>query len=179
MSKTSTGLPPRLRPVPSKEEQMAKNGAPAIVPMLSYEDVAAAADWLTRVFGFRETLRFTEDDGTPSHVELRHGEGMVMLGRPGPDYQSPRRHRERCETTRKMYEVPYVIDGVWVSVDDVDAHFERAKAGGATILSEPEELPFGERHYRVEDAEGHRWMFSQHVRDVSPDEWGAETKEER
>jgi uncharacterized glyoxalase superfamily protein PhnB len=158
---------------------VAENGMPAIVPMLSYEDVAGAAEWLTEAFGFRETLRYAEDDGTPSHVELRLGDGMVMLGRPGPDYQSPKRHREACDAARKMYEVPYVIDGIWAAVDDVDAHFERARRAGATILSEPEDLPFGERHYRVEDVEGHRWMFSQHIRDVPHAEWGAETKEGR
>ena len=66
-----------------------------------------------------------------------------------------------------------MIDGVHVYVDDVDAHFERAKGSGATILSEPEDTPYGDRNYRVEDLEGHRWMFAQHVRDVAPGEWGA------
>jgi PhnB protein len=158
---------------------MAENGLPAIVPMISYENVAEAADWLAEAFGLRETVRMTADDGSASHVELRLGDGVVMLGRPGPDYQSPKRHRESCESARKMYEVPYVIDGVHAYVDDVDAHFERAKAAGATMLSEPEDTPWGDRHYRVEDLEGHRWMFAQHVRDVAPEEWGAEQKEER
>jgi uncharacterized glyoxalase superfamily protein PhnB len=31
---------------------------PQIVPMLSYEDVGAAADWLVRAFGFEEVERF-------------------------------------------------------------------------------------------------------------------------
>jgi PhnB protein len=53
-----------------------------------------------------------------------------------------------------------VIDGVLVHVDDVDAHFERAKEAGATILTEPEDTANG-RLYRAEDLEGHRWMFSQ------------------
>jgi uncharacterized glyoxalase superfamily protein PhnB len=54
---------------------------------------------------------------------------------------------------------------VLVEVDDVDAHFARAREAGATILSEPEDVPdAGVRHYRVEDPEGHRWMFS---RDLS------------
>jgi uncharacterized glyoxalase superfamily protein PhnB len=158
---------------------MAENGLPAIVPMISYEDVSGAADWLTRAFGFRETLRVTEDDGSASHVELRLGDGAVMLGRPGSGYQSPKRHREACDAARKMYEVPYVIDGVHAYVDDVDTHFERARAAGATILSELEDLPWGDRQYRVEDLEGHRWMFAQHVRDVPAEEWGGKTKEER
>jgi uncharacterized glyoxalase superfamily protein PhnB len=53
-----------------------------------------------------------------------------------------------------------VIDGVLVYVDDVDAHFKRAKQAGATILGELED-GFPGRRYRAEDLEGHRWMFLQ------------------
>ena len=133
--------------------------------MIAYEDGAAAIDWLVKAFGFREQLRYTEDDGTVTHAELAtDGGGLIMLATPTPDYRSPKRHRETCEQARKWSEVPYVIDGVLVEVDDVDAHFARAKEAGATILSEPEDVvDFGVRHYRVEDLEGHRWMFSQPI----------------
>ncbi len=57
---------------------------------------------------------------------------------------------------------PYVVDGVFVEVDDIDAHYERARAAGATTLSEVEGNPgIGQRQYRAEDIEGHRWMFAQ------------------
>ncbi len=56
--------------------------------------------------------------------------------------------------------VPYVIDGVHVYVEDVDAHFTRARESGATILSEPADTGYG-RSYRAADLEGHRWMFDQ------------------
>jgi uncharacterized glyoxalase superfamily protein PhnB len=59
-----------------------------------------------------------------------------------------------------MYTVPWVVDGVLVVVDDLDAHCERARAAGARILTEPESTPHG-RQYRVEDPEGHRWLFEQ------------------
>lgn len=59
--------------------------------------------------------------------------------------------------------MPYVIDGLHVSVDDVDKHFRRAREAGATILSEPEDQSYGERVYRVADLEGHRWMFAQSI----------------
>jgi uncharacterized glyoxalase superfamily protein PhnB len=58
-----------------------------------------------------------------------------------------------------MFAHPYIVDGVHVSVRDVDAHFERARAAGARILSAPETNEF-QRQYRVEDLEGHRWMFA-------------------
>jgi len=97
-------------------------------------------------------------------LELETGSGIVMLATPSPDYVSPKRLRELSSEARKMAEVPYVIDGVLVDVDDVDAHFAWAKEAGATILSEPEDVPdVGVRHYRAEDPEGHRWMFSQGI----------------
>ena len=136
----------------------------AVIPMLAYENGAAAIDWLVEAFGFEERERWADDDGTIVHAELDAAGGTVMLATPSPDYVSPRRMRELSEDARKMYEVPYVVDGVLVEVDDVDAHVARAKAAGATILSEAEDVPeFGVRHYRVEDPEGHRWMFSQDI----------------
>ena len=136
----------------------------AVIPMLAYEDGAAAIDWLTNAFGFGEQTRFTDDDGDVTHAELETGCGTIMLATPSPDYVSPKRLRELSTEARKMAEVPYVIDGVLVEVDDVDAHFARAREAGATILSEPEDVPdVGIRHYRVEDPEGHRWMFSQEL----------------
>ena len=130
--------------------------------MLSYEDCDAASAWLARVFGFRETARY-DWQGRVAHVDmtLADGSGAVMLGWPGPDYRSPKSHRAECEVADRMLSVPFVVDGVHVVVDDVDAHHARARAEGATILSEPEDQPFGERMYVAEDVEGHRWMFGQ------------------
>jgi len=62
---------------------------------------------------------------------------------------------------------------VTVFVDDVDAHYAKTIAAGAKIIEELNEPGYGERQYTAEDLEGHRWLFSQHIRDVSPDEWGA------
>src|SRR2546428_12731865 len=132
---------------------------PRVVPMPTYEDVGAASDWLCRAFGFRESERFTDPDGivTTTILEVPGG-GVVMPGRTGPDYQSPRRHREGCAAARRWHEVPYIVDGVLVTVDDVDRHCAHAQKAGAAVLSEPEDTPHG-RQYRVEDLEGHRWMF--------------------
>jgi len=131
---------------------------PAVIPMVAYEDGAAALAWLSRAFGFRERARMVGEDGRLSHGEMEAGEGMIMLATPSPHYQGPKRHREECEAARRWSEVPFIIDGVLVYVDDVDAHFDRARDAGATILSEVESGGPGKR-YRVEDLEGHRWMF--------------------
>jgi uncharacterized glyoxalase superfamily protein PhnB len=138
--------------------------APSFIPMISYEDGIAALQWLHRAFGFRETARLTTPDGRLSHGEMEAGNGLIMLASPTPDYRSPKHHREICEQARKWSTVPWIIDGVLVSVDNLDRHFTRAQAAGATILSEIEEDAPG-RRYRAEDFEGHRWFFFESSRD--------------
>ena len=131
-----------------------------VVPMLAYEDGGAAMDWLIRAFGFAERERWLGDDGLLAHGELAIGaDGLVMLATPTPAYESPARHREHCAEAAAWSSVPYVIDGVLVEVEDLDAHLMHARAAGARILSEIEDAG-GFRHYRAEDLEGHRWMFS-------------------
>ena len=134
--------------------------------MISYEDGCAALDWLAKAFGFRERTRLADDDGRLMHGEMDVGGGLIMLASPTPDYEAPRRHRESCERARKWSTVPWIVDGVLVHVEDVDAHCARAKAEGATILSDIEDGPPG-RRYRAEDPEGHRWFFIQRERGSS------------
>ena len=129
-----------------------------VIPMISYEDGMAALDWLTAAFGFRERARVADAEGRLTHGELDVGGALVMLASPTPDYEAPKRHRENCERARRWSAVPWIIDGVLVHVHDLDLHFERARAAGATILSGIEEGPPG-RRYRAEDLEGHRWFF--------------------
>lgn len=131
---------------------------PAVIPMIAYENGPAAMDWLIDAFGFRERDRRVED-GRLTHGELdTGGGGIVMLATPSVHYHGPKRHREECESAMAWHDVPYIIDGYLVYVDGVDAHFQRAKAAGATILSEVTGGENGKR-YRAEDLEGHRWMF--------------------
>ena len=58
-------------------------------------------------------------------------------------------------------------------VEDVDSHYARVKASGAELFEDIHETMYGERQFGVEDLAGHRWLFSAHARDLSPDEWGA------
>jgi uncharacterized glyoxalase superfamily protein PhnB len=137
--------------------------AQRVVPFIGYEDAAAAIDWLERAFGFVEdrSARY-EEDGTITHAELDVGDARIYVSTPS-GYASPLRIRESSELARRAYDNPWVIDGHFVRVDDVDAHFERARDAGATILREPEEPGIGQRIYSAEDPEGHRWMFGQPV----------------
>jgi PhnB protein len=139
-------------------------GYPRICTYLLYEDGAAAIDFLTRTFGFRERMRIPMEDGRVGHAELEFEDGLVMLGEPGGDYKSPKRLGARTQMQH-------------IYVEDVDAVHERAKEAGAEIKSELADQPYGDRSFSAADPEGHEWHFSQHVRDVSPEEYGATTPE--
>lgn len=132
-----------------------------IVPFLGYEDAAAAIGWLERAFGFTEDrdARY-EENGTITHAELDVGGATIYLSTPR-DYASPRRLRETSDLARRAYDNPWVVDGHFVEVDDLDAHYDRARSAGATILREPEDPGIGQRIYSAEDLDGHRWMFGQ------------------
>jgi uncharacterized glyoxalase superfamily protein PhnB len=134
-----------------------------ITPFIGYEDAAAAIEWLERAFGFIEDRSSRhEQDGVIGHAELELEGARIYLSTPR-GYASPKRMREESELARGAYDNPWVIDGLYVEVEDVDAHYERARGAGATILREPEEPGIGARIYSAEDLEGHRWMFGQPV----------------
>jgi uncharacterized glyoxalase superfamily protein PhnB len=135
-------------------------GYPSVMPYLHYEDSDAALEFLVTAFGFTEKVRMTDDEGRVNHAEVEMGDGVVMLGTPPGDYKNP---AKLGGTTQSIY----------VYVDDVGAHYERAKQAGAKIVSEPEDKFYGDRSYGAADPEGHEWYFATHVRDVSPEEMQA------
>jgi uncharacterized glyoxalase superfamily protein PhnB len=137
----------------------------SIVPYLLYEDCDAALDFLHRMFGFEEKLRSIAPDGkTVWHAEMTLGAAVIFIGDPGDDYKNPRRLGGE---TASFY--------VYLD-DDVDAHYERAKAAGAEITEEPADQAYGDRRYGAKDPEGQGWFFAQKVRQMEPEEWGAVTK---
>ena len=139
------------------------NGFPRVVPELVYRDVAAALDWLSTVFGFREVLRHTLENGRVGHADMDTGwGGVVMLTGAGGALTSP--------------DGRPVCTKVIVFVDDVDRHFAAVERSGGRTEHPPTTKPWGLRQYMVKDREGHLWEFSQHVRDVAAEDWGAHTR---
>jgi len=138
--------------------------AQRLFPFLGYEDAAAAIDWLCAAFGATENTaaRHTEADDTVTHAELDLDGSTIFLSTPA-GYTGSRNHRQSCEIERRMHDNPWVIDGLFVEVEDVDAHHARAVEAGATVIREPEEPGIGHRIYTAEDLEGHRWMFGQRL----------------
>ena len=119
-----------------------------VCPMLSYHDAPAAIEFLGKAFGFEELFRMEMPDGKIGHAEVGYDGVRIMLASEFPElaFQSPR----EMETLHSQ---------LYVIVDDVDAHYERARAAGAVIVAEPLE-EHGDRFYRANDPEGHRWIFA-------------------
>lgn len=133
----------------------------AVLPHVAYQDLCEAIVWLQRVFGFREHYRYGEP---VSGAQVHLGNAWMML-----------------EEARAGRASPAAL-GSWtqsltIFIDNVEAHFQRAKQEGARILEEPHETIYGEFQYVAEDLEGHHWLFSRHARDLSPDAWGATIQE--
>jgi len=132
-----------------------------VVPILVYEDVGQALDFLTRAFGFRERLRAAHG-GSITHAQMDIGEGSIIIGKQGGPFKAP------AGDTVSQY--------AHINVENVDQHFAKARAAGAVILKEPQEMPFGVRQYSAKDSGGHWWTFSQNIRDVDPADWGAQIR---
>jgi uncharacterized glyoxalase superfamily protein PhnB len=131
-----------------------------VIPVLVYPDVRAAVKWLSEAFGFAERVRIGEDHRSQMRVGV---DGAVIVADVRREQQPPQRG--------------VVTHLLKVRVADVDAQIERARAYGARIVQEPEEYEYGEREATVEDLAGHRWQFTQTMRDVAPEEWGGVTVE--
>jgi uncharacterized glyoxalase superfamily protein PhnB len=129
-----------------------------VVPVLIYPDVRAAVDWLSDAFGFSESVRIGEDHRSQLSVP---GGGAVIA--------ADVRHAQVPPTPGE------VTSSVLVRVDDAKAHCERARASGATIVTEPTDWEYGERQYVADDLAGHRWTFSETLEDVAPESWGGIT----
>jgi uncharacterized glyoxalase superfamily protein PhnB len=133
--------------------------ASAVLPHLTYRDVAAASAWLSGVFGFSEHYRYGPT-GAPDGAQMYLGDAWIMLDAAEGGQKTPA-------------ELGYGTQSLTVFVRDVDDHYNRAKSAGATIIEELHETIYGERQYGARDLDGHHWLFSAHARDVSPAEWGA------
>ena len=129
-----------------------------VIPVLVYPDVRAAVEWLSEAFGFQERVRIGEDHRSQMQIGP---DGAVIVADVSGEQQPP--------------QAGIVTHLVKVRVPAVDAQLERARRHGARVLQEPTEYEYGERECTVEDPAGHRWQFTQTIRDVAPEEWGGVT----
>jgi len=121
-----------------------------------YADAKAAVKQLTEAFGFTELAVYENEDGLVAHAELVQGNGAVMLGSRGTGSAYDKLMKDAGPT------------GVYVVVDDVDAHHRHAVEHGAEILMPPTDQDYGSRDYMARDVEGNVWSFGTYAPETRP-----------
>ena len=128
-----------------------------IIPSIRYQDSKQAIDWLCATFGFEHHLIVPNEDGGITHAQLVCGEAMIMLGDG---------HRDADDPFGKLNKSPLQLDGlntaaIYMVVEDVDAHYKKAKSAGAEIVFDIADQDYGggSREYTGKDLEGHLWSF--------------------
>jgi uncharacterized glyoxalase superfamily protein PhnB len=129
--------------------QQTQTATQVLFPFLRYRDAPAAIDWLVKAFGFEEQMVVPSEIGTVAHAQLAIEGGVIMLA-------TARDDELRMKSPRDL---GAVSGGVYVFVDDPDAHCERARAAGAEIVRATEDTDYGSREYTARDLEGHLWSF--------------------
>ena len=132
---------------------------------LAVEDASKAIDFYKEAFGAEETIRMPGPDGKVAHAELQIGDSKLMLSDPFP-HSDVRPPAERGGPTASIF----------MYVDDVDATFEQAQRAGATVVSELEDMFWGDRFGTVADPFGHVWAMATHKEDLSEEEMAERSK---
>jgi len=130
-----------------------------ITPHLVVRDAARAAEWYGAVFGAEERGRLAMPGGKLMQVELWFGDSAVMLADEFPEMG-----------VLSPLSIGGTATVLHLTVDDVDAIWQRAIDSGAEIRQPLGEAFWGERYCQIVDPFGHRWGLAQHVRDVSREE---------
>lgn len=123
--------------------------AQRIIPILVYDDIAAAHDFLVDTFGFTTGGLHRGDDGQVVHAEVSLGGEAIRLHRVVAD-----------QGLRSAAEFGAATGMLNVFVEDVDAHHARTVAAGATVLYPPTDQTYGQREYTATDPEGRIWSFA-------------------
>ncbi|MGQ0575410.1 MAG: MerR family transcriptional regulator [Pseudonocardia sp.] len=114
--------------------------------LLVYNDLAAAQEYLVRVFGLTAGAVHHDGDGRAVHAEIRAGDQVIWLHPAAEEYRSPR-------------DLGAATGMTVVVVDDVDAHHARSVAAGVEIVEAPVDQDYGVREYGARDLEGQLWYF--------------------
>ncbi len=139
--------------------QAVPEGYHTLTPYLAVDDAAAAIEYYQRAFGAKESVRMEGPDGKIGHAELEIGDSRVMLADAYPQ-----------SSTRPPKEIGSTTGAVFMYAEDVDAVAQQAIDAGGTMLSQPEDMFWGDRFGSITDPFGHVWHIATHVEDVPPEE---------
>jgi uncharacterized glyoxalase superfamily protein PhnB len=116
----------------------------AVSPYLLVKDVKGTLNFLSSSLGAVEIYKMELADGSIKHAEVRIDDSVVMMG-------------ERPASQESIH------CSVHVYVPNVDESYRKALAAGAQSISEPRDMPYGDRSAGVKDQEGNLWWLGTHL----------------
>jgi uncharacterized glyoxalase superfamily protein PhnB len=132
-------------------------GYTTVTPWIISADTPQLLDFIVAAFDGVELGRMANADGSIGHAEIRIGDAIVMA------FDAP----------SDLKPMPAFIR---LYVPDARKGFARALEAGATEVTKPTLLAFGDRVARVRDPLGNIWWRQQRVEEVSETEmqqrWG-------
>jgi len=131
-----------VRPIPE--------GYHSVTPMLVVKGAGKLIDFLKMAFGAEEAFRMPTASGEISHAEIRIGDSIVMLN--------------------DAFGQPPTASSLFLYVNDADAVYQSALNAGATSVTEPTDMFWGDRLAQVQDQFGNQWSIATHKEDVPPQE---------
>ena len=117
-----------------------------VVPHLVLSDANAASTFYQRAFGAAEVSRMPTEDGARlihCHLHLNGGSLTLMDQMPGRE-------------TGPVQGFDLIL-----SVDDIDAWWDRAIKAGAKAVMPPQKMFWGDRYGQVEDPFGVLWSLDE------------------
>jgi PhnB protein len=132
-------------------------GYTTVTPWIISADTPQLIDFLVAAFNGVDLFRLANADGSIAHAEIRIGDAVVMA------FDAP----------AGIAPVPAFIR---LYVPDARKGFAKALEAGATEVTKPTLLAFGDRVARVRDPLGNIWWLQQRIEEVSEAEmqqrWG-------
>lgn len=135
------------------------DGFATATPYLHVRNLEAALAFYQQAFGAELFYALPGPDGKPVHGEIRIGNSIIMLGEESPEMGA-----------KSPLLVGDVSSSIMLYVDDCDAVFQQALAAGATAMTPPADMFWGDRHGKLADPFGHQWGIATHVEEVSPEQ---------
>ncbi|MBS1801042.1 MAG: VOC family protein [Acidobacteria bacterium] len=122
-----------------------------LIPCLRYRNALAAIDWLVRAFGLEKHAVYMGEGNAVAHAQLTYGGGMIMLGSADNGGEYAKLMAMPDETGRRS------TQSICLVVPDADAVYATAKAAGAEIVLDIQDMDYGGRGFTCRDPEGHVW----------------------
>jgi uncharacterized glyoxalase superfamily protein PhnB len=113
---------------------------------LTVKDLGKSVIWYTEALGFTVSRRI-ERDGTLRGVAVQAGEVSIILNQ-----DDGAKGWDRVKGQGMSFQIN--------TTQDIDAIAARVKAHGTALETEPKDMPWGARIFRVHDPDGFRWTIS-------------------